>query len=82
MAGIGDRDGGYAGVPQPLDCRIVRQRRLTSSFRTASPSKKVADFLLHQGFGPQAQVSGGLLSRPAPDRLIGVEVRAVARQVQ
>ncbi len=44
------------------------------------PAEEIADPLLHQSFGPQAQVSGSLLPRPAPNRLIGVEVRAVARQ--
>ena len=46
------------------------------------PAEEIADPLLHQSFGPQAQVSGSLLPRPAPNCLIGVEVRAVARRCQ
>ena len=43
--------------------------------------EEASDPLLHPRIGPQAQISGGFLPHPAPDRLIGVEVRAVARQV-
>ena len=47
------------------------------------PGQEVADPLLHRcpaAQAAQAQIASGLLSRPAPDSLIGVEVRAVARQ--
>ena len=30
--------------PSALDCRMVRQRRLTSSFRPSSPSRKLPTF--------------------------------------
>ncbi len=42
--------------------------------------EEIADPFLHIDLVPQAQVSRHLLSRPAPDRLVSVEVRAVTRQ--
>ena len=45
------------------------------------PGQKAADPLLCRCPGSQAQVAGGLLSRPAPDGLVSVEVRAVSRQI-
>ena len=71
----------FRGSLSALDCRTVRQHRLTSSLRAGQPGGEVVDPLLHQCLGPQAQVPRRLLSGPAPDRLIGVEVRTVARQV-
>ena len=50
-------------------------------FPVGQPGEEVSDPLLHRRLGPQAQVSRGLCSHPAPDRLISVEVRTVARQV-
>ena len=43
--------------------------------------KEIIHFLLHCGLGAQAQVGGHLLAHPVPDRLIRIEVWAVARQV-
>ena len=44
------------------------------------PGKEIVDLFLHPGLGPQVQVPGRLLPHPAPDGLIGVEVRTVTRQ--
>ena len=49
-------------------------------FPDGQPAEEIPDPLLYEGLGSQAQVSGGFLSRPAPDGLIGASVRAVARQ--
>ena len=44
--------------------------------------EKVAHSLPYQGLRPQAQVvPGGFLPHPTPYRLIGIEVRAVAWQI-
>ena len=51
------------------------------NFAAGQAGEEVADLLLYRGPGPQAQIPGRFLSHPAPDRLIGVEVRAVARQI-
>ena len=60
------------------------QHRPAAPFDLAAPAgqtgEEAADPLLHLGPASQAQIAGGLLPRPAPDRLIPVEVRAVARQ--
>ena len=45
------------------------------------PCQETADSFLHCRPAPRAQITGGILSGPAPDGLICVEVRAVARQV-
>ena len=50
-------------------------------FPVSQTRQEVSDPFLNRHPGPQAQVAGGLLSRPAPYCLIGIEVRAVARQV-
>ncbi len=50
-------------------------------FPAGQPGQEFADPLLHRRPAPQAQIASGLLSGPASDSLIGVEVRAVARQV-
>ena len=65
-----------AGV-RPL-IAAVRQRRLTSSFRLDSPARNLPTRSCSPP-APQAQIASPL-SRPAPDSLTGVEVRAVARQ--
>ena len=44
------------------------------------PGEEAADPLLYRRLAPQAQIAGGLLLHPTPDGLIGIEVRAVARQ--
>ena len=53
-------------------------------FDFVSPACQTAeediDPFLHQCLGPQSQVTDGLLSGPAPDRLICVEVRTLAKQ--
>ena len=77
---VGVGDGGYAGALRLLIAGCPAAT-LYFLFPGGQPNEEVADFLLNLFLGPQAQVSGGFLSRPAPDRLIGVEVRAVARQV-
>src|SRR4030042_4968111 len=46
----------------------------------AQPGKELTDFFLHLGGGAQAPVRGNLLARPVPDRLVGVEVRAISGQ--
>ena len=81
MPGAGNRGVSLAGVFRPLDCGTVRQRRLTSSFRLESPARNLPTLSLYRRPAPQAQIASGLLSLPAPDSLIGVEVRAVAGQV-
>ena len=43
--------------------------------------EKVVNLLLHRGLGSQAQVGGHFLTHPAPNGLVGVEVRAVTGQV-
>ena len=43
--------------------------------------EEIADSLLYQDLASQTQIPGRLLSHPAPDCLIGIEVRAAARQV-
>ena len=58
---------------RPLDCRMVRQRRLNSSLRLARSPRKLLTLSRTRALGPQAQVSGGLLSGPARDCLIGSE---------
>ena len=50
-------------------------------FPAGQPGQEFADPLLHRRPAAQAQIASGLLSRPTPDSLIGVEVRAVAGQV-
>ena len=50
-------------------------------FAAGQPSEEGGDPLLHRRPASQTQITRRLLSRPAPDRLVGVEVRAVARQV-
>ena len=50
-------------------------------FPSGQPGQEFADPLLHRRPAAQAQIASDLLSRPTPDSLIGVEVRAVARQV-
>ena len=44
-----------------LDCSTVRQRRLTSSCRLASPAEKFPNSFLYCLFWSQAQVASGLL---------------------
>jgi hypothetical protein len=39
-----------------------------------------ADFLADSGFGAEASVGGHLSTEPAPDMLIGIEIRAVRWQ--
>ena len=50
-------------------------------FPAGQPVQEVVDPLLHENFVPKAVISGGFLPCPTPDRLIGVEVKAVARRV-
>ena len=60
------------------------QHRPAAPFDLVAPAgqtgEEAADPLLHLGPASQAQIAGGLLPHPAPDSLIPVEVRAVARQ--
>ena len=61
------------------------QHRPAAPFDLAAPAgqpgEEAVDPLLYRRPASQAQIAGGLLPRPALDRLIPVEVRAVARQV-
>ena len=41
LPGAGNRVGSLAGVFRALDCRTVRQRRLTSSFRLDRPARNL-----------------------------------------
>ena len=68
--------------PNPIgwDMPWTSQATLDLVFPDGQPAEEIPDPLLYQGLGSQAQVSGGLLSHPAPDGLIGASVRAVARQ--
>jgi hypothetical protein len=45
-------------------------------------AKEPADVVLDLRLGPEAGVGGDLLADPAPDGLVGVEVRAVGRQAE
>ena len=82
LPGAGNRGGSLAGVFRPL---IAGPSGSAVSPRlsgwTARPAQEFADTLLHRRPAAQAQIASDLLSRPTPDSLIGVEVRAVARQV-
>ena len=60
-------------------CRVRRHRRLTSRC-VGRVAEELADVLLNLGRGAEAGVGGDLLADPAPDVLVGVEVRAVGRQ--
>ena len=75
LLGVENQAGSRAGG---LDCRMVRQRRFTSAFRTTSPARKW--LTLSRTF---ALVQGTCSRWPplslSPDGLISVEVRAVAR---
>ena len=48
---------------------------------TGQPGEKVAHLLLHRSTSAQALVGGRLLTCPAPDGLVSVEVWAVAGQI-
>ena len=80
MPGAGNRGGSLAGVFRPL---IAGPSGSAVSPRLSGwPDQPgICHPLLHRRPAPQAQIASGLLSRSAPDSLIGVEVRAVARQV-
>ena len=79
MRDVGNQTGSVAGTLQPL---IAGRSDSTVSPRFSGwPVRRgIADHLLHRRLASQAQIASGLLSRPTPS-LIGVEVRAVARQV-
>ena len=68
--------------PNPIgwDMPWTSQATLDFVFPAGQPVEEIPDPLLYQGLGSQAQVPGRFLSHPAPDRLIGASVRAVARQ--
>ena len=63
-------------IPAALDCSMVRQLRLASG----QAGGEVTNPPLHCRPVPQAQVSCFHLPSPAPDSLVGVEVRAVTRR--
>ena len=73
FTGCWERCGSFAGVLRPL-----MQDPAAPSHLSWSPAEEVADHLLA---GAQAEIARRLLSGPAPNGLIGVEVRAVRRQV-
>ena len=72
--------GSPAGVIRPL---IADGPAAPSHlvFRLDSPARNLPTLSCTAAPAAQAQIASGLLSRPAPYRLIGIEVRAVARQV-
>ena len=87
MPGAGNRGGSLAGVFRPLiagpsgSAVSLRLSGWTARPGICRPSPRpTPGQALHRRPAPQAQIASGLLSRPAPDSLIGVEVRAVARQ--
>ena len=43
--------------------------------------KEMPQLFLHRGFCAQAQVRGDLFACPVPDRLVGIEIRTIARQI-
>ena len=80
MPGAGNRGGSLAGVFRPL---------IAGPYGSAV-SPRLSGWTARPGIcrpapapppAAQAQIASGLRSRPAPDSLSGVEVRAVARQV-
>ena len=75
LPGAGNRGGSVSA----LDCRTVRQRRLTSSFRLDSPARNLPTLSCTAACSPGTDCQWPPLW-PSPS-LIGVEVRAVARQV-
>ena len=86
MPGAGNRGGSLAGVFRPLiagpsgSAVSPRLSGWTARPGICRPSPAPAPQAQIRP-APQAQIASGLRSRPAPDSLIGVEVRAVARQV-
>ncbi len=62
----------FGGSPWALDCRTVRQRRLTSPLRPARPERKLPTLCCTKALLPRHR---------SPGRLSCVEIRAVARQV-
>ena len=80
LPGAGNRGGSLAGVFRPL---IAGPSGSAVSPRlsgwTARPG--ICRHAPDRRPAAQAQIASDLLSRPTPDSLIGVEVRAVARQV-
>ncbi len=43
--------------------------------------EEVSQLFPHRGFGAQAQVRGDLFAWSVPDRLVGIEIRTISRQV-
>ena len=87
MPGAGNRGGSLAGVFRPLiagpsgSAVSPRLSGWTARPGICRPSPlPTQGQALHRRPAPQAQIASGLLSRPAPDSLAGVEVRAVARR--
>ena len=86
MPGAGNRGGSLAGVFRPLiagpsgSAVSPRLSGWTARPGICRPSPRpTPGQALHRRPAAQAQIASGLLSRPAPDGLIGVEVPAVAR---
>ena len=87
MPGAGNRGGSLAGVFRPLitgpsgSAVSPRLSGWTARPGICRPSPlPTQGQALHRRPALQAQIASGLLSRPAPDSLAGVEVRAVARR--
>ena len=79
MPDAGNRAETHARVDRPL---IVEPSGSAVSHRpSGQTSQKFADPLLHRCPVSQTQIASGLLSAPPPDGLMGVEVRAIVRQV-
>ena len=78
VAGIGP-----GGAPECLGPGL--QDRTAAALHLVLPAgqsgEEISDPLLNGRLASQAQVARRLLSRPSPDRLVGVEVRAVTRQI-
>ena len=74
---------GPGGAPECLGPGL--QDRTAAALHLVLPAgqsgEEIADPLLNGRLASQAQVARRLLSRPSPDRLVGVEVRAVTRQI-
>ena len=77
--GVGNRALRLAGDLRPLIAGP--SGNAVSPRPSGQPGQEFAYSLLHRRPGPRAQIAGGFLSRPASDGLIGIEVRAVPRQI-
>ena len=77
----GNRAGNLAGVSRPLIAALVRQRRLISSCRLASPARKPPTLSCTASLVPRHRLPVASSLAHPQNGLVGVEVRTVARQV-